>query len=66
MTASKDQTVKYFDGDTYDEVFVFNNFFGEVWSLAISSVGDFFIAVSADRSIRVWRQTTEQAFLIDE
>ena len=66
MSCSKDRTVKFFDGDTYDEVFVFNNFFGEVWSLAISSIGDFFIAVSADKAIRVWRQTGEQAFVIDE
>lgn len=55
MSCSKDKTVKLFDGDTYDEVFVFDNFFGEVWSLAASSIGDFFIAVSADKSIRVWR-----------
>jgi U3 small nucleolar RNA-associated protein 12 len=31
MSCSKDKTVKFFDGDTHDEVFVFDNFFGEVW-----------------------------------
>jgi U3 small nucleolar RNA-associated protein 12 len=55
MSCSKDKTVKLFDGDTYDEIFVFDNFFGEVWSLAISSIGDFFVAVSADKAIRIWR-----------
>lgn len=55
MSSSKDKTVKFFDGDTYDEIFVFDNFFGDVWQVAVSSIGDFFIAVSADKSIRVWR-----------
>lgn len=66
MSCSKDKSVKFFDGDTYDEIFVFDNFFGEVWSIAVSSIGDFFVAVSADKSIRVWRQTSEQTFLIVE
>ena len=55
-----------FDGDTYDEVFVFDQFFGEVWSLNISSIGDFIVAVGADKTIRVWRQTNEQTFLIEQ
>lgn len=55
MSCSKDRTVKFWDGDTYDEVFVFDGFFAEIWSLAVSSIGDFFIAVGADKSIRVWR-----------
>ena len=54
------------DADTYEEVFVFDTFFGEVWSLAVSSIGDYFVAVSADKGIRVWRQTNEQAFVSDE
>ena len=66
MSCSKDKTVKLFDGDTYDEVFVFDNFFGEVWSMAVSSIGDFFVTGCADKSIRVWRQTTEQTFLIEQ
>lgn len=66
LCSSKDRTIKYYDGDTYDEVFVFDNFFGEVWGLVPSSIGDFFVAVCADRSIRVWRQTSEQVFVKDE
>ena len=54
------------DCDTYEEVFVFDTFFAEVWSVAVSSIGDYFVAVSADRGIRVWRQTSEQAFISDE
>jgi U3 small nucleolar RNA-associated protein 12 len=55
MSCSKDKTVKFHDGDTYDEVFVFDNFFGEVWSLDVSSIGDIFVAASADKTLRVWR-----------
>ncbi len=66
MTCSKDKEVKFFDADTYDEVFVFDNFFGEIWGLACSSIGDFFVAVSADKCIRVWRQTQEQVFVEEE
>ena len=57
MSCSKDKEVKFFDADTFEEVFVFDNFFGEVWGVACSSIGDFFVAVSADKSIRLWRQT---------
>ena len=46
-----------FDGDTYDEVFVWEQFYGEIWGVACSSIGDFFVAVGADKSVRVWRQT---------
>jgi len=43
------------DCDTFDEVFVFDTFFAEVWSVAVSSIGDYFVAVCADRGIRVWK-----------
>jgi WD40 repeat protein len=43
------------DGDSYEEVFSFDCFFGAVWGLAVSSIGDYFVAVSADKCIRVWR-----------
>ena len=54
------------DADTYDEVFVFDTFFGEVWGLSVSSIGDYFVTVCGDKAIRVWRQTAEQAFVTDE
>lgn len=66
LTASKDKEVKLIDADSYDEVFVFDTFFGEVWGVAVSSIGDYFVAVSGDKSIRVWRQSNEQAFVSDE
>jgi len=59
MSCSKDKQVKLYDGDTYDEIFMWDSFFGEVWGLTASSIGDFFITVCADKCIRVWRQTKE-------
>jgi len=59
LTASKDREVKMIDADTYEEVFVFDSFMAEVWSVCCSSIGDFFITVSSDRAIRVWKQTSE-------
>lgn len=53
------------DADSHEEVFVFDCFFGAVWGLALSSIGDYFVAVSADKSIRLWRQTSEQVFISD-
>lgn len=66
MTCSKDKTVKFIDGDTHEEIFVFDNFFGEVWGLATSSIGDFFVTACADKCVRIWRQTKEQTFLIEQ
>jgi U3 small nucleolar RNA-associated protein 12 len=66
LTAGKDREVKMVDCDTYEEVFVFDNFQAEVWGLCVSSIGDFFITVCADRAIRVWKQSSEQAFVSDE
>ena len=66
MTCSKDKEVKMIDAGSFEEVFVFDQFFGEVWGLAVSSIGDFFVTVCADKNIRVWRQSSEQVFISDE
>ena len=47
------------DCDTHEEIFVLDCFFGAVWGLALSSIGDYLVTVCADKSIRIWRQTTE-------
>lgn len=66
FTGSKDNTIKYYDGDTYDEIQVFEQSFGNVWALALSYIGDQVITVSADSSIRIFRQTKQQLFLEEE
>lgn len=66
FTGSKDNTIKYYDGDTYDEVQVFEQSFGNIWGLALSYIGDLVVSVSADSSIRVFRQTKQQLFIEEE
>jgi len=66
FTGSKDNTVKYYDGDTYDEIQIFEQNFGYVWGLEVSYIGDQVISISADSSIRVYRQTKQQLFLDEE
>jgi len=39
---------------------------GEVWALAVSSLGDFVVSAGHDRSIRIWERTEEQLFLEEE
>ena len=65
-TASKDCTIKYFDGDTYNEIQSFEQPNGFVWALGVSRIGDYIYSVCGDSSIRVIRQTKEQLFLSQE
>lgn len=44
--------VKYWDGDTYQLILEFENNLGEIWAMAISSIGDYFVTASNDKSIR--------------
>jgi U3 small nucleolar RNA-associated protein 12 len=44
----------------------FENHFGEIWGLALNSIGSRILSVSSDMSVRVWRQTREQFFLEEE
>jgi len=66
FSCSKDRTVKFWDGDTFELVQSFEECQGEVWCLSVSSIGDFFIAGSADKSMRFWKQTKEQIIVQDE
>jgi U3 small nucleolar RNA-associated protein 12 len=66
VTAGKDGLVKYWDGDSFEEVLTMDRHHGEVWALAVSSLGDFVVSGSHDRSIRVWERTQDQVFLEEE
>lgn len=44
----------------------FNEHHAEVWNISLSSIGDQLFSVSADKSVRVWRQTNEQMMLEEE
>lgn len=66
FSSSKDRTIKYWDGDKFEQIQRLDGHHGEIWALAISRTGAFVVSASHDKSIRVWEQTDEQIFLEEE
>ena len=66
FSAGKDKTVKYWDGDNYNLILQFDECLGEVWGIAVSSIGDFFVAAGNDKAIRLWKQNKDQVFVEEE
>jgi len=66
FSASKDRTIKYWDGDKFEQIQRLDGHHGEIWALAISKTGNFIVSASHDKSIRVWQETDEQIFLEEE
>ena len=66
FSASKDRMIKYWDGDRFEQIQKLDGHHGEIWTMAISRMGEFLVTASHDRSIRVWQQTDEQIFLEEE
>ena len=66
FSSSKDRLVKAWDGDKFQQIQKFEGHHGEVWAMAVSRLGDFFVTASHDKSIRVWSRTGEPLFLEEE
>ncbi|KAK7908133.1 WD40-repeat-containing domain protein [Apiospora marii] len=66
FSASKDRTIKYWDGDKFEQIQRIDGHHGEIWALAVSHSGNFIVSASHDKSIRVWNETDEQIFLEEE
>lgn len=66
LTASKDKYVKYWDGDKFEQIQKYAAHTSEVWSLAVSATGEFFVSVGHDQSIRVWKEEEDQVFIQEE
>ncbi|PMD40145.1 WD repeat-containing protein-like protein [Hyaloscypha variabilis F] len=66
FSSSKDKTIKYWDGDKFEQIQRLDGHHGEVWALAVSRTGNFLVSASHDKSIRIWNQTDEQIFLEEE
>ncbi|KAL7627426.1 beta transducin [Parahypoxylon ruwenzoriense] len=68
FSASKDRTIKYWDGDKFEQIQRLDGHHGEIWALAISQSSEppFIVSASHDKSIRVWEETDEQIFLEEE
>ncbi|KAH9908716.1 WD domain-containing protein [Xylariomycetidae sp. FL2044] len=68
FSASKDRTIKYWDGDKFEQIQRLDGHHGEIWALAVSHISEppFIVSASHDKSIRVWEETDEQIFLEEE
>eukprot|EP01132_Coremiostelium_polycephalum_P000632 gene632-783_t len=66
VTTGKDKRIKYWDADKFEHIQTIEYHHGEVWALAMGSVGDFFITGSHDRSMRLFKQTEEPIFVDSE
>ncbi|KAI9845800.1 MAG: hypothetical protein M1837_004480 [Sclerophora amabilis] len=66
FSASKDRTIKFWDGDKFEQIQKLDGHHGEIWALAISHTGDFVVSASHDKSIRIWSETDEPIFLEEE
>ncbi|KAK8218264.1 WD40-repeat-containing domain protein [Phyllosticta capitalensis] len=66
FSASKDRTIKTWDGDKFEQIQKLDGHHGEIWAMVVSRTGDFFVTASHDKSIRVWNQSDEPIFLEEE
>ncbi|GAO19128.1 uncharacterized protein UV8b_02039 [Ustilaginoidea virens] len=66
FSSSKDRTIRYWDGDKFEQIQRLDGHHGEIWTIAISHRGDFLVSAGHDKSVRVWDETDEQIFLEEE
>jgi U3 small nucleolar RNA-associated protein 12 len=66
FSASKDKTVKSWDGDKFEQIQRFKGHHGEIWAMTIARTGDFIVTASHDKSIRIWSKSDEPIFLEEE
>jgi U3 small nucleolar RNA-associated protein 12 len=66
FSSSKDRTIRYWDGDKFEQIQRLDGHHGEVWAIALSHSGQFLVSAGHDKSIRVWDETDEQIFLEEE
>lgn len=66
FSASKDHTLKTWDGDKFQHVQKLTGHHGEVMAMAVSRTGDFVVSAAHDKSIRIWSLSDEPLFLEEE
>lgn len=66
FSSSKDRTIRYWDGDKFEQIQRLDGHHGEIWTIAVSHTGNFLVSAGHDKSIRVWEETDEQIFLEEE
>jgi U3 small nucleolar RNA-associated protein 12 len=63
LTASRDGQVKYIDADTKEIITEHRISQADVWALAVSSIGDFFITGGKSKILKFFRQTKDLVFV---
>ena len=58
--------VKYWDADKFEHLLTLEGHQSEVWCMAVSSLGDYVMTGSHDRSLRRWDRTDEPFFVEEE
>jgi U3 small nucleolar RNA-associated protein 12 len=66
FSASKDRTIKSWDGDKFEQIQRFKGHHGEIWAMTVARTGDFIVTASHDKSIRIWSKSDEPIFLEEE
>ncbi|KAJ2591119.1 beta transducin [Coemansia sp. RSA 1722] len=66
FSAGKDKLVQQWDGDNFQRIQKLTGSHGDIWALAVAKHGNFVVASSQDRSIRIWDKTEEPLFLEEE
>lgn len=66
FSASRDRTLKSWDGDKFEQVQKLEGHHGEIWAMVVSKTGDFIVTASHDKSVRMWSLTDEPIFLEEE
>ncbi|KNG46548.1 WD40 repeat-like protein [Stemphylium lycopersici] len=66
FSASKDRTIKSWDGDKFQQIQKFKGHHGELWAMTVARTGDFIVTASHDKSIRIWTRSEEPIFLEEE
>ncbi|KAJ2795483.1 beta transducin [Coemansia furcata] len=66
FSAGKDKLVQQWNGDNFQRIQRLEGCHGDVWALAVAKHGNFIVASSQDRSIRIWEKTEEPLFIEEE
>lgn len=66
LSAGRDGMVKYWDGDTKEMILEVDGQQGDIWSLSVSSIGDFFVVGGADKILRCFTQTKDIVYTLLE
>lgn len=66
FSCSKDGSVRYWDGDRFEQILFIQGHFAEVNSLVIARSGAFVLSAGMDRQVRVLERTSDIVFLQEE